>query len=40
VDELASRMGLAPASTLGLLTELEMEGLVDQLPGQRFRRAA
>jgi DNA processing protein len=40
VDQLASRLALTPAQTMGLLTELELAGLVDQLPGMRFRRAA
>ena len=40
VDQLAGRSGLTPAQTLGLLTEMELEGLVDQLPGMRFRKAA
>ncbi|MEQ1857454.1 MAG: DNA-protecting protein DprA, partial [Longimicrobiales bacterium] len=40
VDQLATRLGLTPAETLGLLTEMELGGLLDQLPGMRFRRAA
>lgn len=40
VDQLATRLELSPAETLGLLTEMELEGLVDQLPGMRFRKAA
>jgi DNA processing protein len=40
VDELAARAGLAVSAALSLLTELELEGAVRQLPGLRFRRAA
>jgi len=40
VDQLAAQLELTPSETLGLLTEMELEGLVDQLPGMRFRRAA
>ena len=40
VDQLATRLALTPSETLGLLTEMELEGLVDQLPGMRFRKAA
>ena len=36
-DALAERVGLAPADTLALLTALELRGLVDALPGARFR---
>lgn len=40
VDRLAECSGLTPGEALGLLTEMEIEGLVDQLPGMRFRKAA
>lgn len=40
VDQLATRLALSPSETLGLLTEMELEGLVDQLPGMWFRKAA
>ncbi|HUF77211.1 MAG TPA: DNA-processing protein DprA [Longimicrobiales bacterium] len=40
VDELARRSGLTVAAALALLTEMELTGLVRQLPGMRFRRAA
>ena len=40
IDSLAECAGLAPAEALSLLTELEIDGLVDQLPGMRFRKAA
>jgi DNA processing protein len=40
VDELALCSGLAVPAALALLTELELTGLVRQLPGMRFRRAA
>jgi DNA processing protein len=40
VDDLALRAGLAVPAALALLTELELAGLVRQLPGMRFRRAA
>jgi len=40
VDELAARAGLAVPAALALLTELELGGLVRQLPGMRFRSAA
>ena len=40
VDELALRAGVSVPSALALLTELEIGGLVRQLPGMRFRRAA
>jgi DNA processing protein len=40
VDELAQRAGVPVPAALALLTELELTGLVRQLPGMRFRRAA
>jgi DNA processing protein len=40
VDELAARAGLALPVALALLSELELGGLVRQLPGMRYRRAA
>ena len=40
VDQLAAASGLTPAETLGVLTEMELGGLVEQLPGMRFRKAA
>jgi predicted Rossmann fold nucleotide-binding protein DprA/Smf involved in DNA uptake len=40
VDQLATKLSLTTAETLGLLTEMEVAGLVDQLPGMRFRKAA
>lgn len=40
VDVLAARAALTPPATLVLLTQLEASGLVEQLPGMRFRRAA
>jgi DNA processing protein len=40
VDELALRAGLSIPVALALLTELEIDGLVRQMPGMRFRRAA
>jgi DNA processing protein len=40
VDELALRAGLTVPIALALLIEMELAGLVRQLPGMRFRRAA
>jgi len=40
VDEIAERVGLPVPAALALLTEMELAGLVRQLPGMRFRRAA
>ena len=40
VDELAERAGLGVPAALALLTDMELGGLVRQLPGMRFRRAA
>ncbi len=40
VDQLAAKLGLPVPETLALLTEMELGGLVCQLPGMRFRRAA
>jgi DNA processing protein len=40
VDQLATRLGLSVSETLVLLTALELGGLVCQLPGMRFRKAA
>ena len=39
-DEVAARTGVPIAAALALLTELELRGLVRQMPGLRFRRAA
>lgn len=39
VDEVAHRLGLDVGSTLALLSELEVEGRVEQAPGMRFRLA-
>lgn len=36
-DGLAERVGLAAADTLALVTALELRGLVESLPGARFR---
>jgi DNA processing protein len=36
-DQLAERLGLAAADTLALVTALELRGLVQPLPGARFR---
>lgn len=40
IDELIQRSGLTPARISELLLDLEMRGLVEQLPGKRFRAAA
>jgi DNA processing protein len=40
VDDLSRSAGLEPAVALGILLELELAGLVLQLPGKRFGRAA
>jgi DNA processing protein len=40
VDELAQRARIPVPTLLALLTEMELDGLVRQLPGMRFRRAA
>lgn len=37
-EEIADRAGLDPATTLAGLLELEVEGLIHQLPGLRFTR--
>jgi DNA processing protein len=37
-DEIASKLGLGPGDLLGRLTELELRGLIEQLPGGRFFR--
>ena len=39
-DELADRMGMAPAETLALLLEMEVAGAVRRLPGLRFAPVA
>ncbi|HET9947299.1 MAG TPA: DNA-processing protein DprA [Longimicrobiales bacterium] len=39
VDELAARAGMPAARALALLAELELGGLVKQLPGMRYRAA-
>ena len=36
--QLAERTGLPAARLLALLTQLEMEDLVESLPGKRYRR--
>lgn len=36
VQDLAQRTGLPPSQLLGLLTELELEGLAESLPGKRY----
>jgi DNA processing protein len=36
-DHLAERLGLAASDTLALVTALELRGLVQPLPGARFR---
>ena len=38
IDHLAERAGLPVADVLGLLCGLEIAGVVEQLPGRRFRR--
>lgn len=38
VDEIAARAGLDPGAALALLLELELGGLVEQMPGKYFRR--
>ena len=38
VAQLAERTGLPAARLLALLTQLEMEDLVESLPGKRYRR--
>ncbi|HSH74523.1 MAG TPA: DNA-processing protein DprA [Longimicrobiales bacterium] len=40
LDELASRAGVTIPTALALLAQMELRGLVKQLPGMRFRRAA
>ncbi len=40
VDDLSRSAGIEPAAALGILLELELAGLVRQLPGKRFGRAA
>ena len=37
-DTLAARAGLSAAQVAALITQLEMEGAVEALPGGRFRR--
>jgi DNA processing protein len=39
LDDLASLAGMAPGEVLGLLCGLELAGVVEQVPGWRFRRA-
>ncbi|MFP4387942.1 MAG: DNA-processing protein DprA [Desulfococcaceae bacterium] len=39
IDELVRALSLDPARLMGLLLELELRGLVAQLPGKRFLRA-
>ena len=38
IDDLAQRAGLEPAASLSALLELEVLGLVERGPGQRYRR--
>jgi DNA processing protein len=40
VDDVTRRTALAPAAALETLLALELRGLVEQIPGMRFRRAA
>lgn len=40
IDELAQDSALPPATLLGVLLRLELDGLVDQLAGKRFLRRA
>ena len=40
VDEVIRRAGVPAACALETLLALELRGLVRQLPGKRFRRAA
>jgi len=37
VDELCAQAGLSPAETAAALTELEIHGLAEHMPGRRFR---
>lgn len=39
VAQLAETTGLPASALLGILTELEVEGLADSLPGKRYRRS-
>ncbi len=39
-DELGPRAGLSAAETLARLADMELRGLVSQVPGMRFRRVA
>jgi len=40
VDQLVRQSGFAPAQVLSLLLDLELKGLVRQLPGQEYERQA
>jgi DNA processing protein len=40
VDQVATRVGMLPGEVLAVLTEMELDGLVRQLPGMRFQRVA
>jgi DNA processing protein len=40
IDQVAARVEMPVAEALAVLTEMELEGLVRQLPGMRFRRGA
>ena len=37
IDEVIQRSGFSPAKVLEILLELEIKGLLKQLPGKRFR---
>ena len=39
VAQLEDRTGMPASRLLGLLTELELEGLAESLPGKRYRRS-
>jgi DNA processing protein len=40
VDDVTRRAAVAPSAVLETLLALELRGLVEQMPGMRFRRAA
>ena len=39
VPQITQRTGLSTKAVLGVLTELELEGQIDMLPGRQYRRA-
>ncbi len=39
LEDTARRTGRTPGEVLGILTDLELEGLAESLPGKRFRRS-